>query len=422
MRSRVPWPTTLGTTATQTGWALSSEIAQLVLGLGFFFLLARSLGTEQFGVYGAVQSLGLLALNFAHLGSQQLMMRDRSRQRPFNESWSRTLAVIAGLGTLVAVVLSPAIAALDPTLAIGTTMLLLVAQVVLFGIVDFGVIAAQAHRDLQMALVVRVAVGVIRLGAVAVFWRAGDGDLSTWALWGGAAWAISALVAVVLTSLRYETRPFVRPSWRDAWRGRPYVLTAAAATALDSSDRAVLVGYGFSADAGLYGAGARISALAGMPLMALIRATDLDFYEAGARSGRAALAVARRLLPLGVAYGLVAAVAMWLLADIPAALLGDDFGDSADVIRLLCLLPLFRAIQTFAANALTGSDLQHLRNRAIFIAVAVNLALNLAVVPRWGWRGAVLSTLVAEALLAGLVWWFLTRLARTETEHPRTPV
>ncbi|TFB84196.1 hypothetical protein E3O11_10070 [Cryobacterium levicorallinum] len=55
-----------------------------------------------------------------------------------------------------------------------------------------------------------------------------------------------------------------------------------------------------------------------------------------------------------------------------------------------------------AADALTGADLQSFRTGAQLVAAVCNVGLNLLLIPLFGIMGAVIATVVSEALLAGL--------------------
>jgi O-antigen/teichoic acid export membrane protein len=79
---------------------------------------------------------------------------------------------------------------------------------------------------------------------------------------------------------------------------------------------------------------------------------------------------------------------------------------------LLAFLPVVRSIATPGANVLTGTGRQRLRIIGTTGAGLFNLALNLMLIPSYGWRAAVVSTLIAEVLLMVWAWYHVLRPRR----------
>ncbi|MEZ5231029.1 MAG: hypothetical protein R2710_31425, partial [Acidimicrobiales bacterium] len=168
-------------TKRNTVFALGAEIAQLALSMAAFFLIYKSLGAESFGLYSAAIAHGLLAATIGYFGSQQLLMRDFALGRPFQVLWSRLLStVLAGTVIFSALLMVTRGWLLDQVSPV-TYLLLVVSQMLFFGLTDFAVIAAQAHRKLEVAMRVRLSTGVIRLIGVLVFFVVGNGTLDQWA-------------------------------------------------------------------------------------------------------------------------------------------------------------------------------------------------------------------------------------------------
>jgi O-antigen/teichoic acid export membrane protein len=91
-------------------------------------------------------------------------------------------------------------------------------------------------------------------------------------------------------------------------------------------------------------------------------------------------------------------------------LLGPSYGPAVPVVRLLSPVPLIRTVQYFAANALTGAERQGARTAVQVATAAMNVLLNLALIPVLGVSGAVVATLAAELLMAAGLWLLLMLL------------
>jgi O-antigen/teichoic acid export membrane protein len=403
---------TASETKRNTVFALGAEVAQLFLSLAAFFLLARVLGAIDFGLYNTALAHGLLAATIGYFGSQQLLMRDFALNRPFQVLWSRLLStVVAGTVIFTLGLLLVRSWLLDQVSPV-TYAILVVTQMLLFGLTDFAVLAAQAHKKLQVAMRVRISTGFIRLIGVIAFVVLGNGSLDQWAWFGLVAWGFAAVVSLVTVRTSFGARPTLGAvSPADIRDGLPYTLMGGAGTMLDSLDKTMLPYYGYESDNGVYAAGYRVAALAIVPVMALVRATDQDFFHAGARSLQEAYELAKRLVRPVIGFGLLAGVGLYVFAPVFPWILRNEFDEMTNVIRWLAVLPLIRGVTIFAANALTGAGRQSLRNAALIGAMLVNFGVNVWLIPSYGWRGAVGATLIAEALMAAAMWLALVYLA-----------
>jgi len=108
---------------------------------------------------------------------------------------------------------------------------------------------------------------------------------------------------------------------------------------------------------------------------------------------------------------------LWAVALILPRLLGPSFAESTWALRWLCLLPLARALQWSAGDALTGANLQRYRFCTQIVAAALNLSLNLVLIPRYGWHGAAWSSVATDGLLAGMNWAVLLAVGRQGSVH-----
>ncbi len=406
-------------TKRNTVFAMGAEIAQLALSMAAFFLLYHTLDADGYGLYTAALAHGLLAATIGYFGSQQLLMRDFALGRPFQVLWSRLLStVLAGTVLFVPVLLlarSTILGQSADDITPFTYLLLVVSQILLFGLTDFAVLAAQAHRRLEVAMSVRLSSGTIRLIGVVAFYVFGNGTLAQWAIVGLVAWGAAAAWALMTVKRSFGASPTLGTfSKQDIRDGLPYTLMGGANTMLDSLDKSMIPAYGFKEEAGWYAAGYRIAALAVVPVMAVVRATDQDFFSAGARSLDEAFALAKKLVRPVILFGIVAGIGLLVFAPIFPWIVRDSSGQMATVIRWLAVLPLIRGISIFPANALTGANRQGLRNALIVMAMVINFSINVWLIPQYNWKGAVIATLVAETLSATGMWLALLYLVRKD--------
>jgi O-antigen/teichoic acid export membrane protein len=87
------------------------------------------------------------------------------------------------------------------------------------------------------------------------------------------------------------------------------------------------------------------------------------------------------------------------------------------VLRWLAPIPLLRTFSVFAADALTGAGHQPARTGVQVLVGTINVACNLALIPMFQWRGAAISSLVCDFLLASLLWLLIGRIKSSDQRN-----
>ena len=102
-----------------------------------------------------------------------------------------------------------------------------------------------------------------------------------------------------------------------------------------------------------------------------------------------------------IAFALPIALAIVFLAsDIIALLYGEPYAPSTAALRWIGAALLFVFVNGFLGSVLEAIDRQHLHFRGRLVAVLVNVALNIFLIPRLAHVGAAIATLVTEATLS----------------------
>ncbi|MDH5522288.1 MAG: polysaccharide biosynthesis C-terminal domain-containing protein, partial [Acidimicrobiia bacterium] len=184
----------------------------------------------------------------------------------------------------------------------------------------------------------------------------------------------------------------------------------------DQADRALLLRFNHVSDNGFYSFGGRAIQFAYMPLRMLLRAHDSELFGAGKQGVTNAFGVAARLAPTAILLGFGSGAVFWVLAPLVPLLLGSNWSDEVvAVIRWLAFLPGVRAIQYVTGNTLSAADKQWWRFGATGAAAALNVGLNLWLLPKGTWRTAAMTTYVSEMVLmvslVALVFYWIRREA-----------
>ena len=222
--------------------------------------------------------------------------------------------------------------------------------------------------------------------------------------WSAATVALSLLTAAA--SVVVVTVRFGRPSFslaqmrRNLLEGFGYSFASSTATAYNDIDKTMLSHYGMNAANGIYSMAYRIIDVATIPILAIREAAMPRFFRSGVDGIRGAAPLAVVLLKRAVPLGLLAAVIVFVTAPLIPHLAGSGFRETVSALRWLCLIPLFRSLHQMTGSAITGSGLQRYRTLSQMLAVALNVGLNVWLIPRHGWLGAAWSSLATDGMLA----------------------
>ena len=118
-----------------------------------------------------------------------------------------------------------------------------------------------------------------------------------------------------------------------------------------------------------------------------------------------------RFFKVLVVLGWPLTVGTFVLA-VPVGRLFQLFPQSIPSLRILALAIVFLFINSSFTAMLYAIDRQDLFAWTTAIAVVVNVGLNLAFIPRFGYLAASAITVVTEAAFSVAAWWFVSRVER----------
>lgn len=199
--------------------------------------------------------------------------------------------------------------------------------------------------------------------------------------------------------------------------GLPLVPAAAAVWALFAVDRALVAGLRSYEEAGLYGLGAKVTA----PMMLATSAFAIawgPFILSQPRERHDALRA--RTLTAVVAAAAAVMLVLVLLAPLVVRILApESFESAARAVPGVALGWLFWAAATVLASEFAVMRRTRVIAGATLVAAAVNLALNLALVPQYGFVAAAWTTAASFAALAALYLVLERRTARPPYRYGR---
>lgn len=392
-----------GGLARDTSWGLGNEATAVIVLTISFTLLGRRLGAEGYGAF--VGLYGLLApaisVNQSAVGLaiyERVVGRRDAADQVGASCFSSTLVIGVGLSAVVVVLGS----LLLPSLPLYLIILFCLSELIVTSVLLMAISVVQAVRGFVAASQLRIATTTLRGAAIVLLAVFDQLTLRNLAL----AQTVSALVAMLIVGrvIQREFGHLIRPGRLDGFTLRSiatYASGISASSVQSSGDKVVMNTAGHLADAGLYGAAYRVIMMAQVPANALVQSTHLSFLD---RDKSDPVSLSIRYSVISFVYASVAAVGLILLAPLVPVLLGSEFEGSESIIRWLTPVLILTVLAPFPANGLLTYDRNGLRTAIQAGGALVAVALYIALIPPYSWRGAVAASIIAE-LTVGVSNW-----------------
>lgn len=374
-----------------------------------FFLLARALGSHEFGMVASVIAITSALLPFCGLGlgSVAIMQIARGQARP-EKSFGNGLVVVtvtAAVGLGLALLIGKTF--LDEPGILLLVLLFGISEILLTKTID---LAGQVFLGLDKQLVAVFFSNLlwfVRLVCVAALYLGWTHPTALlWAQLHLAAGVFTAGV-VLYVSVRLLGRPRTQyaSAITDMRKGVFFSIVFSARSVHTDVDKIVLARLASPATAGEYTAAFRLVHLTCLPFMAILYSLQARIFLKGGQGGlTGTVGAVRRLMKFAGAYCLLVAIGIYVAAPAVPWLLGDSYQPSTEMLQWLCLLPFLVVVHTACSEALSGADAQRRVSFLHGLTAGLSLLLNLLLVPLYGWRGAVMAAYGSQGfLLVGLL-------------------
>jgi O-antigen/teichoic acid export membrane protein len=300
-------------------WIFAGQGLSLVAQAIYFIVIARLLGTFQYGLFvGASASVTILA-QYSSMGSGLLFLRyvspDHSR---FPEYWGNILLSTLSLGTLLVLLL----ATISPWFLHDTAMRIIVLLAIAECICGSLTIAMsqifQAFEKMRYTAVLSLLTTCARmLVAVFMLLMLHHANATQWVVA-----SLSVSSAATIAGLVLVTHHFGRPQFQPrlflqrAREGLVFAVSGSTASIYNDVDKAMLAHFGMNAANGIYTMAYRVIDIGTIPIRSIHAAAFPRFFRhgAGADGLHATERFARKLLRKTSLIGLAAAAVMFLAA------------------------------------------------------------------------------------------------------------
>jgi O-antigen/teichoic acid export membrane protein len=403
----------------QTLWMLSSHGMRLVLQGVYFITVTQALGPKEYGAFiGAAAFVDIVA-PFSTLGAGNLLVKNVSRDRAcFSTYWGNGLWLMIVSASLLIVGLEIVGHWVLPN-TISPWLLLFAAMTNLLGgrALDLTANAYQSVQRIQRTAQFTLLPHIIRVAAALLMVALIPHPTGTdWALVSLISIGSAGVLAILCVNYELGKPELALQQLKGEVReGSYFAVGYSAQTVYNDIDKTMLARLSTLEATGMYAAAYRLIDMAFVPLKSILTVAYAKFFKQGASGIRGSIKVAQRLLPIMAGYGLVAGLGLLFCAPIVPLLLGEKYAASVQVLKWLAPLVFLKGLHYIAADALSGADLQFQRS-VVQIGIAVmNVLLNLWLIPRFSWHGAVISTLISDGMLMVVLWSLVAWRYRQET-------
>ncbi len=394
-----------------TSLVLAARVVSRLVALVTVIVLARHLGDAEYGRYTTLIAYSALVSVIADLGLSPLYTREAARSPGRIPDYLGTLLsgkVVLAVAASLVLAFALALAGLGGLIVPGAALLVVTTYASLLrntfyarGRVEFEAIAILAEIAIQAGLILAGA----RLGAGVAFF--------VWAY--AASYGFTCLYCLVIISAFGLGRPRLAfdaalfRSW--LWLAAPFALGAFLTNLYFRADVAILQHFKPFQEVGWYTFAYKpFEALQFVPLA--VQATVYPLLAVYYRDSRERLAVAyARFFKILVVLGWPLTVGTFVLAA-PVGRVFQLFPQSIPSLRILSLGIVFLFANSAFTAMLFAIDRQDLFAWTTAVAVVVNVGLNLAFIPAYGYLAASTTTVITEAAFSVAGWWFVARVER----------
>ena len=397
-------------------------VAYGVQSLTAFFIpvyLARLASAELLGQYATIITLITLFSTIARFGLPSLLIREIARNREDPEKIDNLVNSALGLTTILSAAAIGLMLITSVLLSYPSVMFraCMVAGLAL-GIEAMAYMIEASFRGREMmewsATIVTVMEGSFMIFALMTI------PLQATIDWLMIAYLASRIISLAAGALIYRARfgmlyPTINKKlWLSLFKaGAPFAVTNGLSSLYVRVDVVFLSRLTTNAIVGLYEAAnnltVRLNVLARTVNIALYPFLSSEFAKDNLSLQRY---TARTIRLLVIPSALIAAV-LWAFGDrIVVMVYGDNFVAAIQAVKWLALIMPFKFIDTSLEVALSASNREGNRARAVLVAALTNLLLNIILIPKYYLMGAVYATLLTEGVLFGMYVWYLREEAR----------
>jgi O-antigen/teichoic acid export membrane protein len=389
-------------------WLLVGKGLRLVLQATYFVIIARTLGVERYGEFVGITALASIVSPFVGFGTDILLLKNVAKDRSlFREYWGNSLLMILltgfGLIGLLALISHEILPRSISPLSI---LLVAVSDLIFGSITNVAGRAFQAVDKLNLSAQISIFIMFAKvIAAFSLVHFFPDPNTLEWIWLYLVSSLISAILAAILVYHFLGTPKLALSRIKAEFReGIYFSISNSAYTIYNDIDKTMLARLSTLEATGIYAAAYRLIDVVFIPVISIAGAAYADFFRKGKDGIAATLIFAKPLVAITSSYSVVAGMGLLLLSPIVPHILGNEYINVVEALRWLAPIPLFRSMQHFGGDILSGTGFQGLRSSLEVITAFFNIGINFWLIPLYSWQGAAWASLASDGLLMMMLW------------------
>lgn len=381
-----------------------------------FVVVARILGSEEYGAYAAIISLAMAFGSFSGLGASVVMLQNTARDpSSFENNWRWTLTAWLLTFPLFFVAYGVFGFILFPTRIESTVIVFMgISEIIISPLVFFVMHAFQGHeRSTFVAYLsfLQVATRLVATGILLIMHHmiSPPSTLPAWSFL-----YLLATVGTAIYALHINRREF-SASWKFRLEGIGYAIRQGSLFSLGGSfdkacvdaDKLMLARLSTLEVTGAYSAAYRLVELVGVPIASFFSAALPRFFQIGKHGMNHSVSFTKRILPFPMVYALGSCLVLFFFAELLPFILGSSFESTVAVLRILAWIPMLTVPRWFLQTIFTTNGRQRIVVIVLAFGACINVIVNLYAIPKWGWQGAACATYISEGAMIVLLFSLL---------------
>lgn len=368
-------------------------------------LLARALGPSEFGGYAVAASLASFIATFSGLGAGALHVRDVTQsRRPYAENLELVVRrVLLWLPPLAIVALGCAWSLVPHNISPVAIAMIVLGELMYYVSVELAMRIMQAQERFMSMAFALFAPSLLRMVIALSLFLSGSLNLMAWALVSFATGAAFSCALFCAWAFRRRRKGRARLPWfQDGFSGLGFAVANASARIHGDADKVILARMVSTTVAGTYTPAYRLVEVFLLPVSAGVEWLLPALFRQGRRGLGGSLRSSTGKIALTLLYALVLCGGVYAASFALPLLLGRAYAETVPIARALALVPLtmtcWMTVRTLAAT----SGHERSAGAAELIGALFNVAVTIALVAAWSWRGAVAATYLTQlAMVAG---------------------
>ncbi len=396
-----------------SAWLLTATVVMRLLSAFIIVMLARGLGAEGFGQYSFAMAFVAFFAIISNFGFHSLLVRNVAKNKSLTNKYINniiTLKLFFGLAALAAIFIVSLF--INKSLPVLIAVYILGIEVVVGGFTDIMRALFRAYENMKFDAIAQIIEKIIWAGLLllVIYMKLTLLNVALAILFSSAlGMAISYIfVSRYITKIKFEIDTvFWKHILIQAW---PFALMGLFSLINFKIDQIMISFMKGDLLLGIYSASYKIIDILGVLPSLLLT----SLYPVFSRFDAENKPLLKKSFDLALRYVIILSIpvviGVFLLSNqIIMLLYGAEYFDSISVLKILIFISLISFINTPLYVLLNAIGKQKITLINTAFTAAVNIIMNLILIPTYGINGAAFATIVAEITFLGLSYYQLKK-------------